>query len=56
MSRKLTVLALISALLAFTGAAQELETQNLGPSGSTEGSNVDITLINQDPTTATPGE
>ena len=56
MSRKLTVLALISALLVFTGAAQELETQNLGPSGITDGSNVDITLINQDPTTAQPGE
>ena len=56
MNRKLTVLALISALLVFTGAAQELETQNLGPSGITDGSNVDITLINQDPTTAQPGE
>ena len=55
MKKKLIIATLFSVLMASAVSSQELE-QDLGPSGISDGSNVDIALINQDPATAQPGE
>ena len=55
MKKKLIIVTLFSVLMASAVSSQELE-QDLGPSGISDGSNVDIALINQDPATAQPGE
>jgi hypothetical protein len=55
MKSKLTGLLALTALILSPAAAQDLSS-NLGPSGISDGSNVDISLINQDPATAQPGE
>jgi hypothetical protein len=55
MKSKITGLLVLTCLILSPAAAQELSS-NLGPSGISDGSNVDISLINQDPATAQPGE
>ena len=55
MKYKIGFLLALAGLMLSTAAAQELSS-DLGPYGISEGSSVDITLINQDPATAQPGE
>ena len=55
MKNKLSILLVLTGLIISPAVAQDLSS-DLGPSGISEGSNVDITLINQDPATAQPGE
>jgi hypothetical protein len=55
MKNKLSILLVLTSLITSPAVAQDLSS-DLGPSGISDGSNVDITLINQDPTTAQPGE
>jgi len=55
MKKQLLIATLLSALMISGASSQQLQ-QNVGPEGITEGSTVDITLINQDPVTAQPGE
>jgi hypothetical protein len=55
MKSKLTVLLFLTGLIVSPAVAQDLST-DFGPSGISDGSNVDVTLINQDPATAQPGE
>ena len=55
MKNKLSILLVLTGLITSPAVAQDLSS-DLGPSGISDGSNVDITLINQDPTTAQPGE
>lgn len=55
MRYKIGFLLVLTGLIVSPAAAQELSS-DLGPSGISDGSNVDITLINQDPATAQPGE
>jgi hypothetical protein len=55
MRYKIGLLLALTGLMLSTAATQELSS-DLGPSGISDGSNVDITLINQDPATAQPGE
>jgi len=55
MRYKIGFLLVLTGLILSPAAAQELSS-DLGPSGISDGSNVDITLINQDPATAQPGE
>ena len=55
MKNKLSTLLILTGIMLSPVAAQELS-NDLGSSGISEGSNVDITLINQDPATAQPGE
>lgn len=55
MKAKALTLTVFTAFLLSTVAGQGLN-QSLGPTGFSDGSNVDIDLINQDPLTAQPGE
>ncbi len=55
MKYKIGFLMIFTGLILSPVAAQELSS-DFGPSGISDGSNVDITLINQDPATAQPGE
>ncbi|EHK02159.1 hypothetical protein HRED_05478 [Candidatus Haloredivivus sp. G17] len=55
MKNKLSILLVLTGLIISPAVAQDLSS-DLGPSGISDGSNVDITLINQDPATAQPGE
>ena len=55
MKNKLSILLVLTGLIISPAVAQDLSS-DLGPSGFSDGSNVDITLINQDPGTAQPGE
>jgi hypothetical protein len=55
MKYKIGFLLVLTGLILSPAAAQDLSS-DLGPSGISDGSNVDITLINQDPATAQPGE
>ena len=55
MKNKLSILLVLTGLITSPVVAQDLSS-DLGPSGISDGSNVDITLINQDPATAQPGE
>ena len=55
MKNKLSILLVLTGLITSPAVAQDLSS-DLGPSGISDGSNVDITLINQDPATAQPGE
>ena len=55
MKNKLSILLVLTGLIISPAVAQDLSS-DFGPSGISDGSNVDITLINQDPATAQPGE
>ena len=55
MKNKLSILLVLTGLIISPAVAQDLSS-DLGPSGISDGSNIDITLINQDPATAQPGE
>ena len=55
MRYKIGFLLVLTGLMLSPAAAQELSS-DLGPRGISEGSSVDITMINQDPATAQPGE